>query len=100
MAGVVTPTEFSAVLKVEGGVSLEVTIHEAISEVDHMSVAEFPGCTRLGVEVKEVIVPAWVQLYGVLGENDPLVQVKVCEVQGGTGELDAVTVLPLDTENP
>jgi hypothetical protein len=51
IAGVVRPVELSAVLSVCTGVSLEVTLHEAMFEVDHVSVVELPGWTRLGVAV-------------------------------------------------
>ena len=58
MTGVVRPAEVSAVLKVGGGVSLEVILHEAMLEVDHLSTVDSPGCTRLGVAVRaELIEP-------------------------------------------
>ena len=68
--------------------------------VDHVSVVVCPGWTRLGVAVKEPMVPDGVQLYGVLGDHAPLLQVNVCEVQGGVDDRDAVTVLPEDTGKP
>ena len=92
IAGVVTPVELSAVLRVCGGVSLEVTVHEAMLEVDQASVVDLPGCTRLGVAVRaELMMPVglltvhepfgYELMFGEVGTKVPLVQVKVCDAE-------------------
>ena len=84
MAGVVRPAVLSAVLRVCAGVSLDLTEHEAMLEVDQVSVVEPPGWTRLGVAAKELIEPGAIvtihELYAYEPVSTPLMHVRSCEI--------------------